>query len=69
MAASAGYAQISIHASHKGSDVIGSGLLSGNVQFQSTLPAREATTDYDGVVYVIGISIHASRKGSDTTNY
>ena len=43
MAASAGYAQISIHASHKGSDVIGSGLLSGNVQFQSTLPAREAT--------------------------
>ena len=57
---------ISIHASREGSDVAtGIAILEGT-EFQSTLPAREATSaDIDFMQGLADISIHASREGSD----
>ena len=56
---------ISIHAPRTGSDV--SRGLSGVLhrQFQSTLPARGATSIVDGDYVAQDISIHAPRTGSD----
>ena len=63
--AAPGGAHISIHASRKGSDaeaMIPAGAIK---RFQSTLPAREATSGSGQIMCPGRISIHASCKGSD----
>ena len=56
---------ISIHAPRTGSDTISDAPRGGGSIFQSTLPARGATSIIDGVTGSIDISIHAPRTGSD----
>ena len=55
---------ISIHASREGSDT-NAFQFCKVLQFQSTLPAREATNTDVAVATTTYISIHASREGSD----
>ena len=59
---------ISIHAPRTGSDMYALDSMSSNSIFQSTLPARGATSDMDRVPYGRIISIHAPRTGSDAHN-
>ena len=56
---------ISIHAPRTGSDVIDALTAQRIEAFQSTLPARGATTDGDAQAPPRKISIHAPRTGSD----
>ena len=58
---------ISIHAPRTGSDRYPYGIKAAEKTFQSTLPARGATTAGDGQNAGAGISIHAPRTGSDAT--
>ena len=60
----AGYAEISIHAPHAGSDKR-AGQRSCRFQFQSTLPMRGATGGYVLEIVDTKISIHAPHAGSD----
>ena len=57
--------EISIHASRGGSDIADTELLPHRLEFQSTLPAGEATEPRGVGVPEGAISIHASRGGSD----
>ena len=59
------YAEISIHASRGGSDTSASSLNLTQPEFQSTLPAGEATPYMVAITGADWISIHASRGGSD----
>ena len=56
---------ISIHASREGSDFVHAFIDPVLIQFQSTLPAREATLFLVEPSGPLEISIHASREGSD----
>ena len=59
---------ISIHAPRTGSDIRYYRTMPKYWQFQSTLPARGATSIGCLSNLVMGISIHAPRTGSDITN-
>ena len=56
---------ISIHAPREGGDVRHINLIKGTKTFQSTPPARGATTNYDSKAKAENISIHAPREGGD----
>ena len=56
---------ISIHASRGGSDIWYADRLKTHLEFQSTLPAGEATFEFFTCWVIVAISIHASRGGSD----
>ena len=56
---------ISIHAPREGGDTVQNRLSYGTERFQSTPPARGATTIYYAYAVVAGISIHAPREGGD----
>ena len=56
---------ISIHASREGSDISWNRWIRILSRFQSTLPAREATSFSISASFKVHISIHASREGSD----
>ena len=56
---------ISIHAPRTGSDGISPHCISSESIFQSTLPARGATSDEQYATTSYVISIHAPRTGSD----
>ena len=56
---------ISIHASRGGSDVLKPAFDAFGLEFQSTLPAGEATAKAPHYHPTQKISIHASRGGSD----
>ena len=56
---------ISIHASRGGSDSDGTVWTKYDIEFQSTLPAGEATNIHKVHTVSAAISIHASRGGSD----
>ena len=58
-------ALISIHAPREGSDRRRPRSAMGVVGFQSTLPARGATTQRREALKAFEISIHAPREGSD----
>ena len=56
---------ISIHAPREGGDFSKSSIGSSFCRFQSTPPARGATTDYTSDRWDSEISIHAPREGGD----
>ena len=58
-------AHISIHAPRTGSDMCWITSKKSGYSFQSTLPARGATSALGYQRYEYGISIHAPRTGSD----
>ena len=60
---------ISIHAPRTGSDTIFAIRHSARKLFQSTLPARGATTALEQAQAQVVISIHAPRTGSDVPNF
>ena len=57
---------ISIHAPREGGDRRSSGLLNGMELFQSTPPARGATSELRNTSSGVEISIHAPREGGDS---
>ncbi len=61
--------RISIHASREGGDNLPTMTATALKRFQSTPPAREATTVEDLLDRLTGISIHASREGGDRRRF
>ena len=58
--------RISIHAPREGGDVKMPTIPKGILRFQSTPPARGATTEVTAMGSLLAISIHAPREGGDS---